>query len=101
SHCIAHGIAMQNGVHQQTRAVQCGHWPLIRYNPTLREEGKNPFLLDSLEPRLKFRDYADGELRYRMLSQSNPDEARRLMGLAEKNIQRRRKTYLEMATRGA
>jgi pyruvate-ferredoxin/flavodoxin oxidoreductase len=101
SHCIAHGIAMQNGVHQQARAVQCGHWPLLRYNPVWRRDGKNPFALDSLQPKLKFREYAEGELRYRMLAQSNPDEARRLMALAEKNIERRWSTYLEMATRGA
>jgi pyruvate-ferredoxin/flavodoxin oxidoreductase len=101
SPCIAHGIAMQNGAHQSAKAVQCGHWPLLRYDPALRPEGKNPFMLDSLQPRLKFHDYADGELRYRMLAHSNPDEARRLMALAQKNIDRRWQTYIEMATRGA
>jgi pyruvate-ferredoxin/flavodoxin oxidoreductase len=100
SSCIAHGIAMQRGPEQQVKAVQCGHWPLIRYNPALRPHGRNPFMLDSLEPRLKFHDYADGELRYRMLGHSNPDEARRLMKLAQQNIERRWKTYVEMATRG-
>ena len=100
SSCIAHGIAMQRGPEQQTKAVQCGHWPLIRYNPALRPLGKNPFMLDSLEPRLKFHDYADGELRYRLLGHSNPEEARRLMKLAQQNIVRRWKTYVEMATRG-
>jgi pyruvate-ferredoxin/flavodoxin oxidoreductase len=100
SHCIAHGIAMHLGAAQQTKAVQCGHWPLLRYNPALRPEGKNPFMLDSLAPKLKFRDYAEGELRYRMLGHSNPDEARRLMSLAQKNVDRRWETYVEMATRG-
>ncbi|HET7545437.1 MAG TPA: pyruvate:ferredoxin (flavodoxin) oxidoreductase [Polyangiaceae bacterium] len=100
SPCIAHGIAMQRGPEQQIKAVQCGHWPLIRYNPVLRPHGKNPFMLDSLEPRLKFHDYANGELRYRMLSHSNPEEARRLMKLAQQNIERRWQTYAEMATRG-
>src|SRR6185295_18070862 len=80
SPCIAHGINMQRGVDQQKMAVQCGHWPLVRYNPTLRDSGGNPFMLDSLQPTLKFKDYAYGELRYRMLTHSNPDEAERLLG---------------------
>jgi pyruvate-ferredoxin/flavodoxin oxidoreductase len=99
SHCIAHGINMQHGVRQQTLAVQCGHWPLLRYNPALRGSGSNPFMLDSLQPKLKFKDYADQELRYRMLGHSNPEEARRLMALAQKNVDRRWRTYVEMATR--
>jgi pyruvate-ferredoxin/flavodoxin oxidoreductase len=100
SHCIAHGINMQHGVQQQTLAVQCGHWPLLRYNPALRESGSNPFVLDSLQPRVTFKDYAERELRYRMLGHSNPEEARRLMTLAQKNVDRRWRTYVEMATRG-
>jgi pyruvate-ferredoxin/flavodoxin oxidoreductase len=92
---------MQRGVDQQSRAVHCGHWPLLRYNPTVRGSGQNPFVLDSLAPTLKLRDYTDGELRYRMLAHSNPDEANRLLALAQKNIERRWQTYTEMATRGA
>jgi pyruvate-ferredoxin/flavodoxin oxidoreductase len=101
SPCIAHGIPMHLGAAQQGKAVQCGHWPLLRYNPALRGAGQNPFMLDSLAPRLKFRDYAEGELRYRMLGHANPEEAHRLMTLAQKNIERRWATYAEMATRGA
>ena len=100
SPCIAHGINMQRGVDQQSRAVHCGHWPLLRYNPTVRGSGHNPFVLDSLAPKLKLRDYTEGELRYRMLAHSNPDEANRLLALAQKNIERRWQTYTEMATRG-
>jgi len=101
SPCIAHGINLQRGVEQQTKAVQCGHWPLLRYNPAVRASGENPFVLDSLEPRLKLKDYAYGELRYRMLGHSNPEEAERLLALAQKNVERRWQTYVEMATRGA
>jgi pyruvate-ferredoxin/flavodoxin oxidoreductase len=100
SPCIAHGINMQHGVEQQTLAVQCGHWPLMRYNPTLRGSGANPFVLDSLQPKVKFKEYAYRELRYRMLGHSNPEEAERLLALAQKNVERRWQTYLEMATRG-
>lgn len=54
SHCIAHGIDMRTGLIQQKRAVASGHWPLIRYNPILREQGRNPFTLDSLRPTYRF-----------------------------------------------
>ena len=47
SQCIAHGIDMAKGMHQQKLAVESGHWPLYRYNPALEREGKNPFQLDS------------------------------------------------------
>jgi pyruvate-ferredoxin/flavodoxin oxidoreductase len=100
SHCIAHGYNLQHGVHQQTLAVQCGHWPLLRYNPALRGSDQNPFVLDSVQPRAKLSDFAQGELRYRMLGQSNPEESKRLLALAQKRIERRWQTYVEMATRG-
>ena len=46
SHCIAHGINMQKGLDQQNRAVHSGYWPLVRYNPTARQSGENPFVLE-------------------------------------------------------
>jgi pyruvate-ferredoxin/flavodoxin oxidoreductase len=101
SPCIAHGINLQRGVDQQKLAVQCGHWPLVRYNPVVRGSGENPFVLDSLQPKVKFKDYAYGELRYRMLQSSNPEEAERLLALAQQGIEQRWQTYVEMATRGA
>jgi pyruvate/2-oxoacid:ferredoxin oxidoreductase beta subunit len=52
SHCIAHGYDMAHGLNQQKLAVQSGYWPLLRYNPDLRKEGKNPFQLDSKKPRI-------------------------------------------------
>jgi pyruvate-ferredoxin/flavodoxin oxidoreductase len=67
SHCIAHGINMEKGMNQQKLAVASGYWPLIRYNPALREAGKNPFVLDSPEPSISFRDYAYNELKQKML----------------------------------
>jgi pyruvate-ferredoxin/flavodoxin oxidoreductase len=101
SPCIAHGINLQRGVDQQKLAVQCGHWPLLRYNPVVRASGENPFVLDSLQPKVKLKDYAYGELRYRMLQSSNPEEADRLLALAQQGIEQRWQTYVEMATRGA
>ena len=67
SHCIAHGYDLRNGLDQQYKAVHCGHWPLMRYNPVLADEGRNPFLLDSPKPDETWREYTKLELRYRML----------------------------------
>ncbi len=101
SPCIAHGIDMERGLHQQSLAVHSGYWPLVRYNPVARSSGENPFVLDSPQPTIPFKAYAYGELRYRMLTQSNPMEAARLLGLAQESVIQRWKTYAEMATRGA
>jgi pyruvate-ferredoxin/flavodoxin oxidoreductase len=101
SHCIAHGIDMRKGLDQQYRAVASGYWPLIRYDPMVREEGGNPFLLDSPRPRIPFTDYAYRELRYRMLANTDPAEAERLLALAQRAVAQRWQVYEEMATRGA
>ncbi len=101
SHCIAHGIDMRNGLDQQYRAVASGYWPLIRYDPMVRAEGGNPFLLDSPRPRIPLTDYTNRELRYRSLANNDPAEAERLHGLAEQAVAQRWDVYEEMATRGA
>ncbi|MGE5441857.1 MAG: pyruvate:ferredoxin (flavodoxin) oxidoreductase [Bacteroidota bacterium] len=100
SHCIAHGINMQMGLDQQNRAVHSGYWPLLRYNPAVRQSGENPFVLDSPRPTMKLRDYADNELRYRMLRHTNPKAADRLMQMAQAAVDRKWKLYEEMATLG-
>ncbi|MFO7632870.1 MAG: pyruvate:ferredoxin (flavodoxin) oxidoreductase [Caldilinea sp.] len=89
SHCIAHGINMTKGLDQQKLAVESGHWPLYRYDPRLRDEGKNPFQLDSKAPKIRFRDYAMNETRYRMLMQSDPEISESLMVEADVQIARR------------
>ena len=98
SHCIAHGINMEHGLKQQDLAVACGHWPLIRYNPALRDSEKNPFVLDSPRPTIKLKDYAFNELRYKMLSRSHPVESEQLMQLAQKVINQKWEIYEEMAS---
>jgi pyruvate-ferredoxin/flavodoxin oxidoreductase len=99
SPCIAHGINMEQSLVQQDLAVKSGHWPLYRYNPELREEGVNPFMLDSLRPSILVSDYAYNEQRYVQLVRSNPEEAKRLMGLAQKIVEQKWGVYEEMATR--
>jgi pyruvate-ferredoxin/flavodoxin oxidoreductase len=101
SHCIAHGIEMRDGLDQQYRAVASGYWPLIRYDPVLRAAGGNPFLLDSPRARIPLADYTNRELRYRTLTNSDPEEAERLHALAEQALDQRWDVYEEMATRGA
>ncbi len=99
SHCIAHGINMQHGLRQQDLAVASGHWPLIRYNPALRQADKNPFVLDSPRPTVKLKDYAFNELRYKMLSRAHPAESEHLMGLAQQVVHQKWDVYEEMASR--
>ena len=76
SHCIAHGIEMRDGLDQQYRAVASGHWPLLRYDPTVRAKGGNPFQLDSPRPRIPLDDYIYRELRYRVLRTLGPGGGR-------------------------
>ena len=97
SHCIAHGIDMRQGLHQQDMAVASGYWPLIRYNPMLRKAGKRPFVLDSPRPTMALADYAYTEQRYKLLQQSHPDAAERLMKLAQEAVDLRWVTYEYMA----
>ena len=101
SHCIAHGYDLRQGLEQQYRAVNSGHWPLVRYNPMVKVKGGNPFMLDSPRPRLQLKDYVYRELRYKMLAQADPAEAERLLDLAQQNVNQRWSTYEEMATRSA
>ena len=101
SHCIAHGYDLRKGLDQQYKAVASGHWPLVRYDPTVRAHGGNPFQLDSPRPRIPLADYVYNELRYQILRNSDPVEAERLLVLAQAAVDQRWQTYEEMATRGA
>ena len=101
SHCIAHGIDMTKGMEQQANAVASGYWPLLRYNPMLRKAGRNPFVLDSPRPTISLKDYAYKELRYKVLTITNPEEANRLIGMAQEIVDLRWKTYETMTMSGA
>jgi len=97
SHCIAHGYDMSMGLNQQKNAVLSGYWPLMRYNPGLREQGKNPFQLDSKAPSIPFRQYAYNEARYTMLVRSNPLAARELLKMAQDDVERQWRVYSNRA----
>ena len=98
AHCIAHGINMRYGLDSQKAAVESGHWPLFRYNPDLIKQGQNPFRLDSKAPKIKLEEYAYKEIRYKMLTKSAPEEAKRLMKLAQEDVSSRWHYYEQLAS---
>jgi pyruvate-ferredoxin/flavodoxin oxidoreductase len=99
SHCINHGINMTLGLEQQKLAVDSGAWPLFRYNPTLADEGKNPFILDSKEPTADIKDYMYNENRFKALSRSKPKDAEKYLAEAKKSAIERYKYYKYLADR--
>ena len=97
SHCIAHGFDLRYGMQQQDKAVASGYWPLLRYDPAMRDIGEAPFRLDSPRPTLPFKDYAYNELRYRALAASRPAEADALLNQAQRAVLEKYFTYEEFA----
>lgn len=96
--CINHGLKVGMGCTQleSKLAVEAGYWHLYRFNPLLREAGKNPFTMDSKAPTTSFRDFIMGEVRYSSLIRSFPDKAEKLFELAEKNAKDRYESYERM-----
>ena len=88
----AHGYDLRYGIEQQKKAVLSGHWPLYRFDPRT-----DRFMLDSKAPSLPLEDYLYAETRYRMLAQSRPEEAKRLLKLAKHDVKTRYRTYQELA----
>ena len=97
SHCIAHGIDMVKGLEQQKKAVESGHWVLLRYNPDLAAQGKNPLVIDSKEPTLPLEDYIYSEVRYKSLKAAAPEEAALLLEEEKKTLKDKWRYYKHMA----
>jgi len=97
-HCIMHGYDLINGMEQQKAAVASGHWPLIRYNPDLLKEGKNPLQIDSKAPSIPLENYIYNETRYNIVKRSNPELAKQLLDSAQKDIMNRWKLYEQLAS---
>ncbi len=95
--CIAHGIDMTTGTDLQKDAVDCGFWPLYRYNPELREAGKNPLQLDSKSPAGNLEEFMYKQNRFRALRQSDPDRANMLLEAIRQDVSSRWKFYEQMA----
>jgi pyruvate-ferredoxin/flavodoxin oxidoreductase len=99
SHCIAHGIDMITGLNQQKMAQDSGAWPLYRFDPRLKDQGKNPFQLDTKKIKIPIKDYMYNETRFKMLIQSMPEVADKLLTGAQEIVDERWQTYQQMAQR--
>ena len=99
STCISHGIkvGMSNSQDEEKKAVECGYWQLYRYNPALKGE-KNPFTLDSKEPKGNFKDFLMGEVRYASLAKAFPEEADALFEKTEQDAMERLDIYKKLAS---
>ena len=97
--CEMHSIkgGMQNCQKEMQRAVACGYWNNFRYDPRLKAEGKNPFILDSKAPTESYRDFIMNEARYSALTRSFPQRAEELFQKAEKTAEARFETLTERA----
>ncbi len=98
SHCIAHGINMTTANDQQKLAVDSGYWPLMRFDPRLTAQGKNPLQLDSKAPKIPLQDYIYNETRYTMLLKSDPQAAAMLLAEAQADVNNRWRMYEQLAT---
>jgi len=97
SHCIAHGYDLMYGMEQQKAAVQAGYWPLLRYNPDLIHQGKNPLQLDSRPPSIPLSKYMYNETRFTILKNSDPKTAQELLQLAQEDVNSRWRLYESLA----
>ncbi|MEO8429262.1 MAG: pyruvate:ferredoxin (flavodoxin) oxidoreductase, partial [Verrucomicrobiota bacterium] len=101
SHCVAHGINMTTAMQNQKAAVNSAQWLLYRFNPDRIERGETPLQLDSQAPRIKVEQFLNLENRFRMLTKSKPDEARKFFEQAQLDADTRWQLYQYMAARGA
>jgi len=97
SPCINHGIDMSKSIQEEKLAVESGYWILYRYNPMLAREGKNPFLLDSKEPKMEYEAFLKNEIRYRSVLQDYPEAARELFAQAAQEAKKRFEYYKKLA----
>jgi pyruvate-ferredoxin/flavodoxin oxidoreductase len=99
SHCISHGIDMAKGLEQGKAVVTSGLWPLYRYDPRLKDQGKNPFQLDSKDPTTSLEDFMYKEVRFRSLKNADPNRADKLLAQAKVQAERTWKEYKYLAER--
>ena len=97
SPCIAHGIDLKNNHKQQKLAVDSGHWPLFRYNPTNAQQGKNPLHLDSKAPSVPYREFVESEIRFNMLWRTHPKEAEEMLEQSQQDVLHRYHFYEQLA----
>jgi pyruvate-ferredoxin/flavodoxin oxidoreductase len=98
SHCIAHGINMTTAMQNQKAVVNSGQWLLYRYNPERAVRGENPVQLDSQAPRTKVQEYLSRENRFKMLTKSKPEEARKYFEQAQHDVDMRWRLFQFLAS---
>ena len=82
---------------QQRLAVNSGHWPLFRYDPRRVAKGQNPLQLDSKKPSIPYRDFAETEMRFGILTRTSPENAERLLQQAQRDVDKRFHHYEQLA----
>ncbi|MEG0357211.1 MAG: pyruvate:ferredoxin (flavodoxin) oxidoreductase [Christensenellaceae bacterium] len=97
SPCINHGINMGKTQLEEKRAVEAGYWPLYRFNPDLKAQGKNPFTLDSKEPTADYIEFITSETRYKTLQKMFPETADGLFEKAAGEAKERLAYYKDLA----
>ncbi len=97
--CINHGIkgGMSIAQTEEKKAVEAGYWHLFRFDPRLALEGKNPFQLDSKEPKASYEDFIMGEVRYNSLARSNPERAKKLFAKAQEEAKAKYDRLVKLA----
>ena len=97
--CINHGIkgGMSIAQTEEKKAVEAGYWHLFRFDPRLALEGKNPFQLDSKEPKANYEDFIMGEVRYNSLARSNPERAKELFAKAQADAKAKYEHLVKLA----
>ncbi len=95
--CINHGINMHETQQEEQKAVDTGYWILYRHNPTLKAEGKNPFTLDSKEPKIEVKSFLEGEKRYTTLKQTFPDKVEGYWDHVDQFVKERYLKYKKMS----
>ena len=97
--CINHGLkgGMAGAQTEIKRAVDAGYWHMYRFNPELKAQGKNPFILDSKEPKDSFRDFLLSEVRYSALQRTFPEAAEELFRQCEEDAKARLESYKRLA----
>ncbi|WP_373073444.1 pyruvate:ferredoxin (flavodoxin) oxidoreductase [Sulfurimonas sp.] len=96
SHCVAHGYDLRYGMNQQKLAVDSGIWPIFRYNPDLRDEGKNPLTLDYKEPKVGVKEFMYNETRFKMVEKMNIDDAKQFLHDAGAHAQAQYNRYTNL-----
>jgi pyruvate-ferredoxin/flavodoxin oxidoreductase len=97
SHCIAHGYNMSDALDHQKAVVECGAWPMYRFDPRRTAMGENPLKLDSRAPKISFKEWALTETRFRMLAKINPERSENLLAEAQRMVQAKYDMYQQLA----